>query len=140
MVNKGSIVYFVHNREKRKGRKMKTEKRQVMMRIMGSFITIMILITTVEALSVNAKEDKITKDIENHSAARYVFELYLGIISNVSYEGGWTPTVHFHVISAHVLCNQRPCVTRLRNTEWSLPTGQYVGLIKAPIICVLFAY
>ena len=63
--------------------------------------------------------------------------LWIGTVSDVHREGGWTPTIHFHTISVIVLLNQYPWMIRLRNTDEVIRSDGYIGWIGPTTIYAL---
>ena len=118
----------------------KNEKRKKKI-ISIIFCFILIAITTVNATENTAQNttNKIA-DKNDVSQSNIILSLWLGRISDVDHQGGWTPTIHFHAISVLRLINQYPWVIWLRNTDEIIPDYEHIGWIGPTTICAFVNY
>jgi hypothetical protein len=75
------------------------------------------------------------ENTNNISVTQDLISFWIGIISNMNHQGGWTPTIHFHTISVIVLINQYPWFIWLRNTDEIVAEYWYHGWIGPRFIC-----
>jgi len=106
-------------------------------------ISCFILIATMTANATENTTQNTTKKIAEKNdvfQTKILLSLWIGRISNVKPQGGWTPTIHFHAISVIILTNQHPWIIWLRNTDEDIRQDGYRGWIGPITICALVGY
>ena len=103
----------------------------------------LILVATTTANAAENTPQNTTKkmtDKNDITQGNIILSLWMGRISDVDHQGGWTPTIHFHAISVLRLINQYPWVIWLRNTDEIIPDYGHIGWIGPTTICALVDY
>jgi hypothetical protein len=105
------------------------------------FCFILVATTTANATQ-NITQNTTNKMTEKNDVAqsKIILSLWVGRISDVDHQGGWTPTIHFHAISVIRLINQYPWMIWLRNTDEIIPDYGHIGWIGPTTICALVDY
>jgi hypothetical protein len=114
-----------------------------MMKKINIMIFCLILVATTTANAAENTPQNTTKkmtDKNDITQGNIILSLWMGRISDVDHQGGWTPTIHFHAISVLRLINQYPWVIWLRNTDEIIPEYGYIGWIGPTTICALVDY
>jgi hypothetical protein len=103
--------------------------------------TIPAIAKNVEKISQEKNLDRTgTQQPTNKLQGDIQLSLWVGVISDVKHQGGWTPTICFHAISVIVLLNYPPWRIWYRNTDIEIPEDRYIGRIGKSTICALVEY
>ena len=104
------------------------------------FCLTLLMTTTANAIECASLRQTCNRvNTDDVSETQYLISFWIGIISNMNHQGGWTPTIHFHTISVIVLINQYPGIIWLRNTDEIVAEYWSRGWIGPRFICA-FVY
>ena len=79
-----------------------------------------------------------TQQSTNNLQSDISLSLWVGIISDVKHQGGWTPTIRFHAIYVIVLSNEYPYTIIYKDEYTQIPEAYgWIGRIGKSTICIL---
>jgi hypothetical protein len=101
--------------------------------------TLPVIAKNIEKMSLEKKLDGTDTQQPTKNLHRDIcLSLWIGIISDVKHQGGWTPTIRFHAIYVIVLCNEYPYKMIYKDEYTQIPEEYgWIGGVGKSIICII---
>jgi hypothetical protein len=106
-------------------------------KMLGGILICALVLTVFISASGNAGLGNIKQDKSKNITGKInvTFFLFIGIIRDDQWGGGWTQTLNFHAVSVLILSNHRPCVHWLINKNVTLYQQAWLGFVGKHTIC-----